>query len=123
MEKDRNDKDKVTKGDVEFALFLAEAEDEKTNGKNNFVIPSHIFRVYIENSTKDYEEVDLEDENVELVYNVYITVDGMYFMAGQFNTRSDAERFAENTSIKFEKKLKYMLTLSLNASMQGDTDE
>ena len=122
MDSSENQKNKVSNGDIEFALFLAESESEKESESSNFVVPSTVFKVYIETTTKD-DGFDPGDESFEISYNVYVVIDGMYFMVGQFDTRQKAARFAANTSIKLEKNLKTKLISSLSAQMNGDLDE
>jgi hypothetical protein len=123
MEDEAKD-NKVTSGDIEFALFLADSEDHKeASGNHNFVIPPSIYKVYIETSTRD-DGFDPADEVNEVAYNVYVSVDGMYFMIGQFGTRKQAVRLAEVTSLQLEKDLKQKLIYSLNATtFRGDEDE
>ena len=121
---DRAKENKVTNGDIEFALFLADSEDNKeAAGMHNFVIPPSIYKVYIETSTRD-DGFDPADEMNEVAYNVYVAVDGMYFMFGQFRTRKQAVMFAEVTSLQVEKNLKNKLISNLNTTtFRGEEDE
>jgi len=121
---DKAKENKVTNGDIEFALFLADSEDNKeASGMHNFIIPPSIYKVYIETSTRD-DGFDPADEMNEVAYNVYVAVDGMYFMFGQFSTRKQAVMFAEVTSLQVEKNLKNKLISNLNTTtFRGEEDE
>ena len=61
---DNRDHEKVTNGDIEFALFLAESEDDKDK-YGAFIVPLYIYKVYVETTTKD----DTDDEFNEVAYN------------------------------------------------------
>lgn len=128
MEKRDNDSKKVTKGDVEFVSYMSSLEDEKETESSNFIIPPHIFKIYIETTTKEdyYEEAmdlegedELEDQAKEVQYNVYGVVESMYFLIGTFEDRQIAERFAEVNSIRIEKQLKKNLVNSFMYGLNG----
>jgi len=106
---EEREKQKVTNGDIEFAIFLAESEDMKEKEKS-FLSPGNIFRIYLETSYED----ENEDCEASVVYNVYACVDGLYFMLATFESRSDAVRFAENSCIQIEKSLKQHLMTSVS---------
>jgi hypothetical protein len=90
---------------------------------HNFIVPPSIYKVYIETSTRD-DGFDPADEMNEVAYNVYVAVDGMYFMFGQFRTRKQAVMFAEVTSLQVEKNLKNKLISNLNTTtFRGEEDE
>lgn len=105
------EKQKVTNGDIEFAIFLAESEDMKEK-ENSFLSPGNIFRVYLETSYEDEED---EDGDASVVYNVYACVDGMYFMLATLESKAEAIRFAENSCIQIEKTLKQHLMASVSS--------
>jgi len=98
---EERESEKVTNGDIEFAIFLAESEDAKEQ-KKSFLTPGNIFRIYLETSYED----DNEDFEGGVIYNVYACIDGMYFMLATLEDKADAVRFAENSCIQLEKSLK-----------------
>lgn len=102
--------EKVTNGDIEFAIFLAESEDAKEQ-KKSFLTPGNIFRIYLETSYED----DSEDCEGGVIYNVYACIDGLYFMLATLQNRADAVRFAENSCIQLEKSLKQHLMNSVSS--------
>ncbi len=95
------EREKVTNGDIEFAMFLADSEDVKEQ-KKEFLLPGNIFKIYVETSYDD----DEEGEELEIIYNVYTCVDGMYFPIGVFKSKKEALKFARNSCIQLEKTLK-----------------
>lgn len=115
---DNRDHEKVTNGDIEFALFLAESEDDKDK-YGAFIVPLYIYKVYVETTTKD----DTDDEFNEVAYNVYISIDGMYYLKGKFDDKKSATLFANNTCISLEKMLKNKLTEVIRFGIHGDIDE
>lgn len=95
------EREKVTNGDIEFAMFLAESEDLKEQ-KKEFLLPGNIFKIYVETSYDD----ESEEDEPEVIYNVYTCVDGMYFPIGLFKSKKEAVKFARNSCIQLEKTLK-----------------
>lgn len=107
----------VTKGDIEFLLFLAESDNDR-DVKDKFITPAGIFKLYIEHSCVGDSE-EKSDHPDEVVYNVYVVTDGMYYLVGKRSTLKDAKRYASNVSIKLEKQLKRVLSNSLAMSMDN----
>lgn len=116
----------VNDADIEFVNLLAAVDDER-DSKELFIHPSSIFKVYIEESFKDYVEDDeyFDDENEfmddslereeslkEITYDVYVNVDGIYSAISSHSSEKEAKRAAENFCIKFEK---YLRKKALNA--------
>lgn len=127
MSKDKDDDDfsfspePVTNGDIEFLLFLAESDNDK-DVKGKFINHSNIFRIYIEHSVIDDPESPSADEAKEVVYNVYVVTDGMYYLAASKSSYKDAKKYGELISIRMEKQLKRILAKSLISSM-NDPEE
>lgn len=124
MDNEKNEKNKdiepVTNGDYEFLVFLADAEDIKDK-EDNFIKPNGIFKMLIEHSVSDG---DFEHgEESEVVYNVYVVVDGMYYIVGTLDSYKSAKRFCENFCLKTEKRMKKNLADSLCKFLKFDFNE
>lgn len=112
----------VTDGDIDFLNYLAESESDKEKTKS-FITPSHVLRVYMESSMKecmDNSDVITEEIKNAMLYNVYVTIDGVYSIVGSFDCKKDAKIFANYTSIKLEKTLKRKLQNMLQYGIQTD---
>ncbi len=107
----------VTKGDIEFLLFLAESDNDREL-RDKFISPAGIFKLYIEHSRVGDLEENTNDPD-EVVYNIYVVTDGMYYMVGKRSTLKQAKRYASSVSIKLEKQLKKILSNSLPSSMSN----
>lgn len=122
MSKDKDDDgfsfspEPVTNGDIEFLLFLAESDDDK-DAKDRFIVPANIFRVYIEHTTIDDPDAPMTDAGKEVVYNIYVVTDGMYYLAASKSSYKEAKKYGEIISIRMEKQLKRILSKSLISSM------
>ena len=114
MDSEKNDKNKdlepVTNGDYEFLSFLADAEDIKDK-EDNFIKPNGIFKMLIEHSVSEGDSEHFEEN--EVVYNVYVVIDGMYYIVGTLENYKSAKRFCETFCLKMEKRVKKQLADSL----------
>jgi hypothetical protein len=122
MSKDKNEDgfsfspEPVTNGDIEFLLFLAESDDDK-DAKEKFIVPANIFRIYIEHTTIDDPDAATTDAEKEVVYNIYVVTDGMYYLAASKSSYQEARNYGQLISIRMEKQLKRILSKSLISSM------
>lgn len=114
MDSEKNEKNRdiepVTNGDYEFLVFLADAEDIKDK-EDNFLKPGSVFKMLIEHSVSEGDPERFEEN--EIVYNVYVVIDGMYYIVGTLESYKAAKRFCESFCLRTEKRIKKQLADSL----------